>query len=67
MSNENRKDAFKDVTVTMTTPEGDPLPSYDKRREEFQPVRIQTNAIRGKFLQNIMDRAMREIHSTIRS
>ena len=65
MSNENRKDAFKDVTVTIRTPEGDPLPSYDKRKEEFQPVRIQTNAIRGRFLQNVMDRAIREIHSTI--
>ena len=65
MSNENRKDAFKDVTVTITTPEGDPLPRYDKLKEEFQPVRIQTNAIRGRFLQNVMDRAIREIHSTI--
>lgn len=39
--------------------------SDENRREEFQPVRIQTNAIRGTFLQNVMDRTMREIHYTI--
>lgn len=37
----------------------------NRRKEEFQPVRIQTNAIRGMFLQNVMDRTMREIHYTI--
>lgn len=37
----------------------------NRRKEEFQPARIQTNAIRGKFLQNVMDRTMREIHYTI--
>lgn len=57
---------FKGCTVHIHTDEEVPEPmSYETCRPEFQPVRIQTNAIRGKFMQNVMDRVIREIHATI--